>query len=237
MKTKLLFVLGVLATLGTVLLFFSGCAQPPTEKVTAVQSNLKECVAKGAQLFAKEEYNNVVMKANELNNLMDQKKYRKANTLADTVLADITILKATVDTNGRKMTQQMAADVDNELKKFKALLTTEDSKLLDNASKMNYNTIIGTLENDVNALQKSISSADYVGVYKVAGAIKGRMTASEQEVAQKIEQAKAQAAEKALKAKKGTAKKPAGTPTKKPAAPTTKKPAAPTTKKPAGTSK
>ena len=211
MKTKLLLALGVLVTLVTALLFFSGCAQPPTEKVAAVQSNLKDCEDKGAQLFANDEYGKVAAKANELQSLMDQKKYRKADALADTLLTDITTLKAAVEANGRNAAQQLAADVDAELAKFKAAFTTDESKLLDNESKANYTTMISTFEEGASALQGKLGNADFVGVYNDAGAIKGRITGAEQEVAQKIEQAKALAAEKAAKAKKGPAKKPAAT--------------------------
>jgi len=215
MKTKLLLALGVLVTLGTALLFFSGCAQPPTEKVAAVQSNLKDCEDKGAQLFAKDEYGKVAAKANELQSLMDQKKYRKADALADTLLTDITTLKAAVEANGRNAAQQLAADVDAELAKFKAAFTTEESKLLDNESKTNYTTMIGTFEEGASALQGKLGNADFAGVYNDAGAIKGRIIGAEQEVAQKVEQAKALAAEKAAKAKKGPSKKPAGAAKKK----------------------
>ena len=208
MKTRLWFVIGVLVTLGTALLFFSGCAQPPTEKVTSVQSSLKECVDKGAQLFVKDEYARIAMRANELQNLMDQKKYRKADALADSILAELPALKTAVETNGMKAAQQLAADVNDELGKVKGLLASADSKLLDKESNVTYNTLLGTFENEVDTLQKRLSDADFVGVYKAAEAIKGRMTSAEQEITQKIEQAKVIAAEKAKASKKTPVKKP-----------------------------
>jgi len=79
----------------------------------------------------------------------------------------------------------------------RALLAAGDSKLLDNESKVTYETLLKTAEEEVGSLQKRIEDGDFAGVYNAAGSIKGRLTTAEQEITQKIEQAKALAAEKA----------------------------------------
>ncbi|HUU29784.1 MAG TPA: hypothetical protein VM123_18430 [archaeon] len=185
----------VAAVLG-VILFISGCAQPPTEKVNALQSDFRTCETRGASIFAQSDYEKISKKMAELQNLMDQKKYRKATALADSITADMDALKAAVEKKGRETAQQIAASLSDELGKLKALLVPENISLLGSEVSQNYQQLCSDYESKVNQVQDNLNNEAFVDVYNNSSLVQ-QIAASEKDINAALEQAKALAAQKA----------------------------------------
>ncbi len=194
------YLFGVTAALTiAVLVLLSGCAQPPTEKVTALQNALSECESKGAEVFAPTEHQNVTQKMAELNTLMEGKKYGKATQLADSINTDMEALKAAIDNNGKQAATQVLASANEQLTALKGLLTEENLKVLGEEAATKYQQIATDQESKVAAMQSAMDSGNVMDVYN-SSSVATELSAAVQSFNAELEQAKAAAA----------AKKPAG---------------------------
>jgi len=194
------YLFGVTAALTiAVLVLLSGCAQPPTEKVTALQNALSECESKGAEVFAPTEHQNVTQKMAELNTLMEGKKYGKATQLADSINTDMEALKAAIDNNGKQAATQVLASANEQLTALKGLLTEENLKVLGEEASAKYQQIATDQESKVAAMQSAMDSGNVMDVYN-SSSVATELSAAVQSFNAELEQAKAAAA----------AKKPAG---------------------------
>lgn len=179
-----------------VILLISGCAQPPTEKVNALQNDFKTSETRGANVFAPSDYEKISKKMAELQNLMDQKKFRKATALADSLTADMNALKVAVETNGKQAAQKVLASANEQLGLLKGLLTEENVKLLGAEASQNFQQLCSVLESKVNGVQENLNKEAFLDVYNSASLIQ-QITTSVNDVNAALEQAKAAAAKKA----------------------------------------
>ncbi len=190
------YLFGVISALSiAVVVLLSGCAQPPTEKVTALQNALSESESKGASTFAPSEYQIVTQKMAELNTLMEGKKYGKAAQLADSINTDIEALKAAVETNGKQAADQVLASANEQLAALKALLVEENTKVLGAEAAAKYAQVVADMEGKVAAVQSAMDSGNVLEVYNNA-AVAADLSAAVQACNAELEAAKAAAAAK-----------------------------------------
>ena len=190
--------ISILALITTIL---ASCAKPPTEKISSIQTALAECETIGASIFAPDEYQRINQKMAELNSLMEAKKFRKATSLADTIIADIPSLKDLSETNGKQAAQEIMTASYEQLGSLKALLTEENVKLLDTEA-AKYQQQCGDMEATLMNLQGALDNGNALEVYNNS-AMTGKLSASVQACNAEI----AVAAEKAAAAKKPVRKK------------------------------
>jgi outer membrane murein-binding lipoprotein Lpp len=207
MKKEKIIVFCLAAVVLASLFIIAGCAKPPTEKVTALQSDLASCESKGAKVFAQQEYETVSQKMAELNSMMEQKKYGKASALADSIATEMTALNAVIDTNGRKLAQEITVSVDSELLKLKSLLTPETIKVLGNEAAKTYQDKLTGFDGVVASLQNDMGNNAFLAVYTNADALVKEIAAVSQEITQKVEQTKAAKTQKPTKSKAKPASK------------------------------
>ncbi len=178
----------VVIALGAVL--FTGCASDPAEKADALTTSFITLQDKGAQVFAQVEYDQVSAKMAELANLREQKKYKEATALADSIDAAMQVLSAALETNGAQMAQQEAASVGEEITMFKAAVDANKKDLVaDDAQK--YADQATALETQAAGLQSELDSQNFLSAYNTAKSIKDQVAVSTQEITVKIEEAKA----------------------------------------------
>lgn len=200
MSIKKLMVIGLVVVVGTML--FIGCAKPPTEKVNALQADLQNYEAQGAQVFAGEQYNVVSQKMSELQGLMDQKKYKDAASLADSIATDMGNLKSAIEANAQSMADQSIQAVNAELATFKGLLTPDTIKLLGEADAKTYQDQAANFETQAGALSTDMGNSAFLNVYNNATPLKDQITAASTELTGKVEAAKAAKAAPKAKGKK-----------------------------------
>ena len=172
----------------SVLFLFTNCTEPPIEKVTSLQIDLHDCESKGAKVFAQEEYNQVTMKMVELDNFMNQRKYKKADILADTIVIDINILKATLDTNGKETGNKGLAVIYEKLDTLKALLIPENYKRISTYERQNYDLKYGKYKARASELKKDLESSAFQRVYNGTKALESEITQSTEKFRQRMEQ-------------------------------------------------
>ena len=200
MRNRRYVVIGLVAFLFGVMVFI-GCAKPPTEEVTALQSDLKNCENQGAKVFAADQYGKVTQKMAELQNLMDQKKFRQATALADSLSADMTVLVSATASNGKKVAKMNIVNVYDELGKLKSLLTPETIKVLGEAESKPFQDMSTGFEGQVSTLNTDLDNYTFMKVYNDSQTLKNNITKTIQSVNEKLEAAKAKQMEKASKAK------------------------------------
>lgn len=197
-------------------MIFIGCAKPPTEKVTALQGELKNCETQGARVFAPDQYAQVANRMAELQNMMAQKKYRQATALADSLKTDMAALVTATATNAKKIAEQNVAGVSVEIEKMKSLLTPENIKLLGQADTKAFQDETTAFEGQFSALKNDLGNSAFLKVYNDSKPLKDKIAISIQNMNQKLETAKAKEMEKATKGK-AKAKAPAKPAPAKPA--------------------
>ena len=200
MKNKMLLAAVAMIVMVSIMLFI-GCAKPPTEQVTALQNDIKSCETKGAKVFAPDEYAQVSQKMNELQGMMDQKKFSPATALADSLKADMTALVTATTTNGKNIAGQAVLDVSAEIEKMKSFLAPETAKLLGAADSKTFADEITAFEGQLQALKTDLDNSSFVKVYEDSNSLKDKIAVSMQTAQQKIEAAKALEMEKAAKSK------------------------------------
>jgi len=202
MSIKKLVVAGSIAiALGVML--FAGCAKPPTAKVTTLTEEFNKLQAAGAQVFARDQYDQVNAQMASLQSLMDQKKYKEATALCDTITTAIEALKSAVDTQGAEIAKTEVASATEEIAKMKTLVT-DNAKALGAEDGKKLQDQIAALESQAGALQGEIDNKNFMNAFNTAKSIKDQIAAATQQVTTKLEEAKA---------KKGA--KPAAKPAKK----------------------
>ncbi|MCE5249660.1 hypothetical protein LLG96_05510 [bacterium] len=200
MKNKMLLAAVAMIVMASIMIF-TGCAKPPTEQVTALQNDMQNVETKGAKIFAPDQYAQISKKMNELQGMMDQKKFGPATALADSLKADITALITATTTNGKKVAGQAVLDVNAEIEKMKSFLAPETAKLLGAADSKSFADEITAFESQLQALKTDLDNSSFVKVYDDSNSLKGKIAASMQTAQQKIEAAKALEMEKAAKSK------------------------------------
>ena len=179
-------------------LLFAGCGgQPPTDKVSALQNDVKNLEAKGAQVFAADQYAAVSQKMSELQIAMDNKKYKEASALADSINATVKTLSAAVDTSATEMTKANIDAAKTEVANFKALVTPENLKALGEGAAAVQEQATG-FEAQVAGLDSIAASGALLDAYNSSMSIKDQVVAAAADVNAKVEAAKA-----AKPAKKG----------------------------------
>ena len=187
------FLVGMCSVLSLVLILLAGCAKPPTEKITVIQTALSECEMMGAAEFAPSELQSINQKMAVLDSLMGAKKYGKATALADSISTDLTGLKSAVETNGKQAAQQVLAAANEQMAALKAMLTEENAALLD-AEAAKYQQQCADGESRIAALQGVLDGGNALEVYN-SSAVAGELAAAVQACSAEI----AAAAEKAAK--------------------------------------
>ncbi|MHB9029593.1 MAG: hypothetical protein ACYC9O_12570 [Candidatus Latescibacterota bacterium] len=168
---------------------FIGCAKPPTEKVDALNAQFAQLQEKGAQVFAQAQYDQVSAQMTELQSLMDQKKYKEASALADSITTGMDAANAALETNGQQMAQAEVASANEEIVKFKAFVDG-NKKVLAAEDMQKYADQTAALEAQVAGLQAELDAANYLNAYNTAKSVKDQIAASTQEVTAKVEEAK-----------------------------------------------
>jgi hypothetical protein len=177
----------LIIALGTTL--FIGCAKPPTEKVDALTAQFAQLQEKGAQVFAQAQYDQVNAQMTELQSLMDQKKYKEASALADTITAGMEAVNAALETNGQQMAQAEVASANEEIVKFKAFVDG-NKKVFAAEDVQKYADQSTALEAQVASLQAELDAKNFLNAYNTAKSVKDQIAASTQEVTAKVEEAK-----------------------------------------------
>ena len=189
MSLKKYLVNGLVAfSLGAILL--TGCSQPPTEKVTALQNEVKDLEAKGAQVFAADQYAAVSQKMAELQNNMDQKKYKEASALADSITLEVAAIDAAIDSSASEMTTMAVANAKTQFENFKAVAGPENLKVLGDEAAMVQEQVTG-FEAQVMALDSLSTSGALAEAYNNSMSITDQISAANSELSAKIEAAKA----------------------------------------------
>jgi len=206
MKLRTYLVISLLiAAFGTLLL--AGCgAKAPTEKVAQLEEQFKGIEAKGAAVFAADQFNAVSQKMSELKSDMDAKKFKEATAICDSLGNELTALQTAVDTNAKDMTTAAVAAAIDTLAKFKAMVTPETIKTLGADEGKKVQETLTALESSAAGLQADVDNGAFQNAFTNANAIKDQVGAAHADVMAKIEAAKAakgaKAAKPAKKAKK-----------------------------------
>ncbi|MFH1071655.1 MAG: hypothetical protein V1794_18700 [Candidatus Glassbacteria bacterium] len=125
----------------------------------------------------------------ELTGLMDQKKYRKATALADSLTADVAALKSTVQTNGKDMAGKMVESANQELGMLKVQLSPENLGILGDAAQK-YTDQIQEYEGKIATMQSDLDNGAYLQVHENSPLV-GQISATVQSFNTELEQAKA----------------------------------------------
>jgi hypothetical protein len=168
---------------------FIGCAKPPTEKVDALNAQFAQLQEKGGPVFAQAQYELVSAQMTELQSLMDQKKYKEATALADSVTAGMDAANAALETNGQQMAQTEVASANEEIVKFKAF-ADGNKKVFAAEDVQKYTDQTAALEAQVAGLQAELDAQNFLNAYNAAKLVKDQIAASTQEVTAKVEEAK-----------------------------------------------
>jgi hypothetical protein len=196
MSLKKYLVNGLIAfSFGAIL--FAGCAQPPTDKVNALQNEVKDLQAKGAEVFAADQFAVVSQQMSELQTQMDNKKYKEASALADSISAVVATVKTAVDSSATELTNQNIAAAKTEVDNFKAIVTPENLKALGEGAAAVQEQVAG-FEAQVAGLDSIAASGALLDAYNSSMSIKDQVVAAAADVNAKVEAAKA-----AKPAKKG----------------------------------
>lgn len=197
MSIKKLVIAGSVAVaLGAML--FAGCAKAPTEKVTALNDEFSKLQATGAQVFAQAEYDQVNSQMTQLQGLMDQKKYKEATALCDSISSAIEVLKSAVQTNGAEITKAEIASATEEIAKMKTLVT-DNQKALGAEDGKKFQDQVAALETQAGSLQGDMDNKDFLKAFNTAKSIKDQIAAATQEVTTKLEAARAKKGAKPAK--------------------------------------
>lgn len=178
-------------------ILFAGCAQPPTDKVAALQNEVKNLQAKGAEVFAADQYAVVSQQMVELQSQMDQKKYKEASALVDSISTVVKTLSAAVDSSATELTNQNIAAAKTEVENFKAIVTPGNLKALGEGAAAVQEQVVG-FEAQVAGLDSIVASGALLDAYNNSTSIKDQVVAAAADVKAKVEAAKA-----AKPAKKG----------------------------------
>jgi hypothetical protein len=203
MKTRNLIIISfIVIAVGTIILF-TNCAQPPTEKVSLLKTKLQDCEAKGARVFAEAEFNNILQQMDELQKLMDGKKYREATVLADGILPKMDAIQEVIKNNEKNYTQQ-AINMDNEeLGKLKNTLASKNIKVLGDAAVKQYKAQYKEFEGKISSAQNNFNDGKYLEAYNLAS----ETTRSIQDINKQIEKSKETKAKKSPEKTKSVPKK------------------------------
>ena len=172
------------------IILLAGCAQPPTEKVTALQNDLSLCETMGAGTFAPADFEKVSQKMAELTGLMDQKKYRQATALADSLAAEVVALKTATEANGKEMAGKLVQSANQELGMLKVLLSEENAKILGEEAAKKCMDQCADYEGMIARMQSDFDNGSYRQVCDNSSLVE-KIAASAQSLNTELEQAKA----------------------------------------------
>ena len=142
----------------------------------------------------------------QLQSLMDQKKYKEATALCDSITTALADMKSAVDTQGTEVTKAEVAGAAEEIAKMKTLVT-DNMKTLGAEDGKKFQDQIAALEAQAGGLQGEIDNKNLLKAYSDAKAIKDQIAAATQEISAKLEVLKAKkGAKPAAKAAKPAAK-------------------------------
>ena len=183
-------IFGGLSSIITCFVLFTGCfSQPPTEKVTSIQSDISACESQGARVFTPKEYEIITQKMNMLKENMNKRKYKQATILADSIIVDLGNLKIFLESNGKNIGHECLMDVNNELEKMRTLITSDNFKMLNKNERETYNRKFSGFETRVSNLKKDMENASFLRVYNSSRILKEEIAVSNETINKRVERA------------------------------------------------
>lgn len=159
--------------------------------------------AKGARIFAEAEFNNISKQMDELQKLMNSKKYREATVLANDLLTKMDAIQEVIKNNEKNYTQQAISMANEELGKLKNTLASKNIKVVGNAAVKQYKAQYKEFEGKISSAQNNFNDSKYLDAYNLAS----ETTRSIQDINKQIEKSKETKAKKSPEKTKSVPKK------------------------------
>ncbi|MDI9569254.1 MAG: hypothetical protein QM278_00745 [Pseudomonadota bacterium] len=171
----------MLAVLSVSLMFFVGCAKPPTQEMAGAEKAIAEAKAKEADLYAADLFKKAEDALKKAKDYVAQKSYKEAKAAAEEAAQIAAQAQAAIEGNKAKMKQeaaQMMEEAEKALAEIKTLTATAIKKKVQ-LDREELQGMIGKAEVDLvgvkNALEEQKIRPAHDQVKAILAQIKGKI--------------------------------------------------------------